>query len=367
MSWKTACVLLMLAASSAAPTMAWAASESPHRTVPLSPRQAKATFRKTTAEADKAEGEAKKLERDNAWWVRLLSYLAPFLTVATAAAGVFFSVRKAGQDRRSAIEREAKESEEARESAEIERFDERFAKAVEGLSSAKPGAESGAAVLIASMVGEKREALSSQALQLLLVSLQTSHDEACERLLRYALERFARAAPQRLLGTDDHEPVGGLAHVRASYLDLAGLELPGLDIAFSSLRKADFSGAYLQACKGLEAHLEKARFDDADLTNAAWAKALAPGASFQRAQMSRANLHQADLSGANFYRADLRKANMRFAILHNARFRSASLEKANFFGAQFDERALDSILEAPDWQAASFSRAVQSRLEELAE
>ena len=125
MSLRIACVLLMLVALPTAPALA---GTSPRSVDSLSLRATRAELRKTNAESRRAGVETKKLERDNGWWARLLSYLAPFLTAATAAAGVFVSVRKVGEDRR-----------EARESAEIERFDERFAKAVEGLSSVEAG------------------------------------------------------------------------------------------------------------------------------------------------------------------------------------------------------------------------------------
>jgi len=354
----------MLVASVAA-TPAQAAQPSGADSGPSS-RQARADLRKTFAEAERAQAEAGKIGRDSEWQARLLSYLAPILTAAAAAGGVFLSVRKAGVDRRDAIEREARQREDADRASEIERFDERFANAVAGLSSAKPGEESGAAVLVASMVREKREALSSQALQLLLVSLQAEHDEACERLLKNALEWFARAAPQRLVGSSDHVPVGGLAHVRASYLDLSGLDLPGLDIAFASLRKANFSKAGLRKSKALRAELEKARFNEADLTEAAWSKVKAGGARFRSACLTHANLHQADLGAANFHGADLSRTNLRFANLKGADFRSASLEKADLYGAKLDDRALSSVLEAAHWETATFGDDAERRLKALA-
>lgn len=331
----------------------------------ISRHAALAELHETEAEYEKLTAEAHKLERDNSWLSRALSYLAPFLTAIAAAGGVFVSVWKVGRDRRDAIDREERQRADTRGAAEVERFDERFAKAVAGLSSSTPGEQSGAAVMVASMVREKSDDLSSQALQLLLVALQSSHDEACERLLRFALERFARAAPHRLVAKEDSEPVTGLVHVRAPRLNLANLELPGLDIAFAFLREADFRRADLRASKGYETNLDESILDGADLTEAAWAKVYAERASFRRATLASATLRGAKLNGANFFRADLRRVNLAHAELPGARFEKALLKGANFSGAQLDERALDSIQGLSDWRQARFDKKHRLRLDEL--
>lgn len=355
---------MMLVATLAAPVIASAASPAP--TEEAEPTlEVKAGLRQAQAETKKAEAETKKAEDDDGWGWRALPFFGPFLTALAAVVGLFLTVRKAGTDRRDAFEREARERADTRESTEVERFDERFAKAASGLSSASPGEQSGAAVLVASMVREKREALSDQALQLLLVSLQTPHDEACERLLRSALERFTQAAPYRVVGSRG-QATGGFAHLNTSYLKLPGLELPGLDLAFATLRKAEFHGANLSGCLGYEARLEEADFRRANLPGAQWVRAQARGARFQQATLTRARLHQADLSDAKFYRTDLRRANLRQAVLVGAQFEGATLEKADFHGAVFDEKALQSILKAEDWRSAKFDSAVESRLLDLA-
>jgi uncharacterized protein YjbI with pentapeptide repeats len=329
-------------------------------------RQAEAELRKLAAETAHAKAETTNVEHDDELWTPLLSIAAPLLTAVAAGATVVFSVLKVGSDRRDAIEREALNREAAREAAELERFDERFAKAVTGLSSAKPGEEIGAAVLVTSMVREKSEALSSQALQLLLVSLQAPHSKACERLLRFALERFARAAPYRLLATGDGEPMVDLTHTRAPHLNLAHLELPGLDIAFASLPNADFRGADLSGSRAYKAEMEDAIFSNAKLEKVEWAEARATRARFRYADLRRAQLRLADLGAANFFRADLRKARLRQANLLGARFEQASLEGTDFHGAQLDDRALESILRADSWGSAYFNRDTQSRLDDLA-
>jgi uncharacterized protein YjbI with pentapeptide repeats len=336
---------------------------------------AKAAERRLTeAEVAKTRAETKKLEHDDTLFWRALSTFGPLLTALIAALGLLASVRKAGRDRRDALTQEANERKleaekraEAERAAETTRFDERFAKAVEGLSSGKPGEQSGAAVLVASMVREKRAALSDQALQLLLVTLQAAHDEACERLLRAALQKFAHAAPERLVTDGEGDSVGGLTHVRTSYLKLPYLKLRRLDLAFAVLRKADFRGADLTGCYGYETKLEEADFRDADLTRAQWVKAEAPRARFQRTILVRARLHKANLSNANFYEADLTKANLRQAELAGAEFRKANLEKADFHGAQLDGKALLSILDSNGWPEAEFDQATRATLEELAE
>ncbi|HEU5105664.1 MAG TPA: pentapeptide repeat-containing protein [Solirubrobacterales bacterium] len=326
------------------------------------------------AEVEKTKAETKKLQDDDSVFWRALSTFGPLLTALIAAGGLLASVKKAGDDRRDAFDREAEERQveagkraEAEQAAETTRFDERFAKAVEGLSSANAGEQNGAAVLVASMVREKRAALSDQALQLLLVSLQAPHDEACERLLRAALQKFAHAAPRRLVTDGEGDSVGGLTHIRTSYLKLPYLKLPGLDLAFARLRKAEFRGADLTGCFAYETKLEEADFRNADLTGARWVKAEAPHARFQKASLARARLHKATLSHANFYEADLTKANLRQAVLIGADFRKAKLERADFHGAIFDEKALRSILDSIDWNEAEFDQSTQQALHRLAE
>jgi uncharacterized protein YjbI with pentapeptide repeats len=364
----------MLIAFMAAPALAGAAPNSPGSAATPAGGKAKAERELVEAEIAKTRHEAKKLEREESTFWRLLPSLAPLLTAIVAGAGLFISVRKAGNDRRDALDREAQDRQAesdkrlaAEQAGETTRFDERFAKAVEGLSSENPGEQGGAAVLVASMVREKRAALSDQALQLLLVSLQTAHDDACERLLRAALQRFAHAAPERLLVDGDGESVGGLAHIRTSYLKLPYLALPGLDLAFAVLRKAEFRGATLSRCQGYETKLEEADFRGADLSKAQWVKVDAPHARFQKAILTRARLHKADLSHANFYEADLSRANLRQALLPGVDFRRATLNRADFHGAQLDEKALRSILGSDDWRLASFDQPTEEALQALVE
>lgn len=128
--------------------------------------KAAAELELTEAQIEKTRAETRKLELDDSRIWRALSSLAPLLTALIAAFGLFASVKKAGTDRR-----------ETEKAAEITRFDERFAKAVEGLSSTNGGEQGGAAVLVASMVRDKQAALSDQALRLLLVALQSPHEE----------------------------------------------------------------------------------------------------------------------------------------------------------------------------------------------
>jgi len=91
----------------------------------------------------------------------------------------------------------------------------------------------------------------------------------------------------------------------------------------------------------------------------------APGARFRKAQLEKARLSKADLTRANFYRADLSDANLRWATLHGAGFKRSTLAGAEFYGAELDDKALESILEAEDWELAQFSEPDRSRLEEL--
>lgn len=359
--------IAMLAVVLAASVSAAFASKGAH------PAEAAAERRLMQAEVAKTQAETEKIQHDDAIFWRALSTFGPLLTALIAAGGLLASVKKAGEDRRDALEREANERRteaekraESERATEITRFDERFAKAVEGLSSEIADEQSGAAVLVASMVREKRAALSDQALQLLLVALQASHDEACERLLRAALQKFAHAAPGRLITDGEGDSVGGLTYIRTSYLKLPYLELPGLDLAFAVLRKAEFRGANLTGCYGYETKLEEADFREANLTKAQWVKAEAPHARFQKASLARARLHKATLSHANFYEADLTKVNLRQAVLNGAEFQRARLEKTDFHGAELDEKALLSILHSDDWLLAEFDQTTQTALEELA-
>jgi uncharacterized protein YjbI with pentapeptide repeats len=356
----------MVTSASAAPSSAEApaAAKEAGAAAP-DPAKAAAELGLTEAQLAKTKAETRKLEHDDKTLWRLLSSLGPLLTALVAVGGLLFTVKKALNDRRDTAEREARQRSETEATAETTRFDERFVKAAAGLSSVNPGEKSGAAVLVASMVRDKQANLSDQALQLLLVTLQTPQDSACERLLRGALERFAHVAPGRLVADANGEPTAGLSHLQTSYLKLPHLELPGLDLAFSVLRKAEFRNAGLAGSQAYEATLEESDFRAADLTKAQWVKAKAPRARFQNAVLARARLRLADLGGANFFRADLTRANLRQANLKGAKFDRATLSRADFHGAELDDEALKTILTSEDWEAAEFDAATLERLREL--
>jgi uncharacterized protein YjbI with pentapeptide repeats len=317
--------------------------------------------RELEAQTEKTRAEARKVRDENSFVSRSFSVGTPLLTALIAVLGLGFTAQKAARDRREQRAADAQ----ARDAATTKRFDERFADATRGLASENPADKLAGAVLMSSMVRERRAELSHQALSLLLASLQVEHDEVTTRLLVRAFERAVRAAPQRLIATDEGGRIISLSHVRAPELNLASLDATGLDVAFAHLDGADFRRTVLRGSKGYDVSVEQATLERADLRGIEWVHVHARGAKLQRAQMSGAKLGFADLSGADFYRADVQDAEFPEANLSGAKFHRATVARAKFQRATFDDRSLRTIVQARDWREAEFDEVVREQLEAL--
>jgi uncharacterized protein YjbI with pentapeptide repeats len=316
---------------------------------------------KDVLEREKLQAEVQKLERDNSDLARAAAIGTPLLTALIAAGGLLLTARKAVADR----EAQRKADRQARAAAETTRFDERFASAAQGIASDNPASKRAAAVVVTSMVRERRADLSDQAMNLLLANLQVDHDDVTTRLLVKALERAVRAAPRRLLQEDEAGRVMSLSHVIGPALNLASLDARGIDLAYGKFPGADMRRCILSNSKGYEAYIEDAEFDRSDLTGVEWVHAHLRGSHFQLARLTGAKLTNTDMVGCDFYQADLSGANLFESNLRGAKFHRAKLSGANFLRARLDEKSLESIVRAEDWKGAKFDTEAAEQLAAL--
>ncbi|WP_437737749.1 DUF2169 domain-containing protein [Sorangium sp. So ce1335] len=114
-------------------------------------------------------------------------------------------------------------------------------------------------------------------------------------------------------------------------LELAGVELDGVDFRGASLERLNFAGSTLTRCNFASARLAGANMSGADLTDAIF-----DAADLTRADLSRATLDRAQLSSARLDHAELA-----FARGSSARFDGASLEGADLRQARLTESVFD--------------------------
>lgn len=335
-------------------------------------------------ERKKLVADISKDTRDDSTVARVIAFLTPLAPVAVAAGTLIFSVRKAAQDRaeqrgkdeaqnvREAEDRrdQREKEERARIDSENTRFDERFADTVKNLASANEGEKRGAAAVLSSIVREKRDDLSDQAVMLLVSSLQVDHDEVSARLLAHALRDLMRTSPGRFRAAPGQEPEVSLAHLRIEKFTLAGRiasasgpDLRGFDIAFCQLPDCDLSRCILDNSKAYGASLQRANLFKTRLMGARWQEANCAGADFRRTRLDEARLVHANLTECDFFLADLSHADLSHANVTDARFHSTNLTATNFRGATVSEKTIASLAKA-NWREAHFDPPVRVLIEE---
>jgi uncharacterized protein YjbI with pentapeptide repeats len=127
----------------------------------------------------------------------------------------------------------------------------------------------------------------------------------------------------------------GLFDLRCAQLEgaeLAGVILPGADLAEAQLVGANLSGAILVNNNLSRADLRGADLREADLVGADLSHSNLGGADMTGAKLIRANLGHADLTQATL-RCDLSFSNLSYANLTNADFTEADLTDARLDGA----------------------------------
>jgi uncharacterized protein YjbI with pentapeptide repeats len=142
----------------------------------------------------------------------------------------------------------------------------------------------------------------------------------------------AKATDQKSSGDD-----------RRRSLVLRGRHLEGATLSFADLRKADFTGAWLQGASLWGAQLQGASLDGARLQ----------GALLSNAQLQGASLHGAWLQGASLDHAQLQGASLDSAQLQGASLDGAQLQGADLWLAQFQ----GATLRFADLRAANLNSA----------
>ena len=144
----------------------------------------------------------------------------------------------------------------------------------------------------------------------------------------------------------------------ASFLDLSGAFLFGINFAGASLERVNFTGSILRNCIFHEAKLNGAIMHGANFTNSKFYDAdmsgiQARGAIFSLAAMDEAKMcDDADLEGANFQGARLSGVDFSDADLFKAEFQHAELfsvdfSDANLGGIKFEDAFAEAEVHAP--------------------
>lgn len=134
---------------------------------------------------------------------------------------------------------------------------------------------------------------------------------------------------------------GTLLHRACQYLDLSGIYLVWVALAFSNLSGANLSRANLIGANLSRANLSGANLDGANLDGADLIGAGLIGADLIGANLSRVSLSGADLRGANLRGANLTVANLIGANLIGADLIGAILPGANLIQAQLPDNILE--------------------------
>ena len=354
---------------------------------------------KTRLELEKLQQEVRKLEIENdkarGFAAGLLRW-GPFVTVVAGVVTVLVGVRKEireqrqqrklDRDQRDKEHRERLEqAERARMQREREleqqqldarrRFDELFAQAVANLGAESESVQLSGVVLLQSFLRDDGAPFHEQVYAVVCANLGIKHTPLVNRFLVRAFEQAIR---RRLAAhAEGEEPESlDLANCQMPRVDLHGLHLDGVDVAFATLRDANLVGARLAGMRGYDVDLQRARLSEADLTEARLWGAQARKAQFHNARLISTELrpsrHPAGLREAEFYGARMQGAHLNGADLTGAQFDDANLSDTYFDGATLDDRALRSILRSKvvkgtaSWEKASFDDDIRSKLEEMA-
>lgn len=204
---------------------------------------------------------------------------------------------------------------------------------------------------------------TEQVFRLLVAQVKIDRDREVNQLLAKV---FARAIRLYRSQRPDEEPEG--LDLKGSFLDridLAGLDLTNVDMAFASFRQSNLKGTKLRRALGYEVHLDGAVMSLADLTEARMINAIAPKTVFHKALMSSVKLRNANLKQAQFQQARLQSAHFEDADLSGAAFQEANINDTFFHGATFDDAALRTIVKAKNWTKAHFDPPILSHLRSI--
>lgn len=278
--------------------------------------------------------------------------LPPVLTAGVAVGGLL----QAGKQARHTYSAERDAARAAEADAARQRFDARFAQAVENLGADNAMRRAAGAALVQAMAQTQEAELADQAMALLIGALQLDQDHGCRHQLVAVLEQsLRRRGERRTAGERDGEPVN-LARIRTPGINLTSVDLGPIDLAFADLSRASLAQATLSRSRGFGVRLTGATLNQAMLREVKWHCVDACGARFKWATLTSAELRRGDFRGADFFQARLQSAHFDGADLRGARFDGAVLTDTYLRGAQLDDVALTSILRSRDWRDAILDR-----------
>lgn len=144
------------------------------------------------------------------------------------------------------------------------------------------------------------------------------------------------------------------ADLRGASLD--GSNLEGVDLSRATLVDASLRGSNLESARLDGADLSRAVFDGSNLEQAELHGAVLGGARFDRANLEGANLERVSAAGASFVGANLEKCDLRDAELSGANFEGANLERCDLRGARLvGARLVGANLEKCDLRRADLA------------
>jgi len=195
------------------------------------------------------------------------------------------------------------------------RAEERFQAVVEGLGSANPAAQVGAAIMLRTFLRPGYEQFYSQVFDLAVVYLRLRNvdpetaeplDPLSQTLIPVFTESFPQArgylkqSPQFLDATSIQ-----LDHALMKEANLQHIWMPEAYLRKANIRRINLHRAELRDTDFFDTSLHRANLSEANLFVASFRKARLYGANllwtnFAEADLSVADLSEADLSGANF-------------------------------------------------------------------
>lgn len=320
----------------------------------------KAEASKPVDEDAKIKAEVTKLKGENGALASIGRYV-PAITALVAVLGIFLTLWK--QINESAHQRSL--DREQAQKDRTQRFDEQFNKMVEHLGSTNGLTRAAATAQIETFLRPDYSDSHAQVFTLLLATVRFPQKDVGDELLAQAFQRAAREQIPLLRAGEPGFHLD-LSHCYIPRVDLSGLDLSNADLAFADLTRARFLKALMSRVRGREAKLDNAYLTEADLTEARLALATLRGAHLGKARLVSAQLRGVDATGASFQQASMQEVHLEQATLYGARFEQANLNNAYFAGAKLDSGAIDSIVQAENWEKAHFDANVEAELREAA-
>ena len=281
--------------------------------------------------------------------------LAPLLTVLVAAGTLTVTYTK---DRRATRDARAKELAAAATEAR-KRHEEAVAGVVQTLGSESARQRLGAAAALAPVLRDPTDPrISGDLIPVLVANLRIETDADVADALIRDLGIALRQLPSDAVAD---QPLD-LTRAMLRRLRVPGVPLPGADVAFAILTRADLTGCNLRRLRGFGADLSDARLSRSNLHEARLNRSVCRNTQLHHARMVSATFRDADLRGAQFQQADLQGARFAGAICQGAVFTGANLAEAWFLDpgggwpATLDASALRTAVQARNGRSAHWTR-----------